>query len=108
MCGLFEKGESAYHQSNYSHPLAQNDPGYLAAPYYVDSSSFMLGFSLSKDDSNTFAAGIDSSQAGSITLNLFFRDDDPGVALNRNIIVHIWGLCDAVFTIQNDANLVRW
>ncbi len=80
-------------------------------PTYLDTSSFVLAMSLKKDDVMDFATGIDSSQSGSITLNLYFNtsdDTDPGSKFSRDITYHIWSICDAVFTCQNDANLVRY
>lgn len=78
----------------------------------LDSSNAIFGLSLSKDDINNFASGIDSSQSGSVILNLYF--DDPSSSnygygqFNRAIKVNIFCFCDAVFTLQSDANLVRY
>lgn len=104
LCGLFNQGETR--SQSYEHPLDSSK--LIACPSYVDSSAFVLGFSLAKDDINTFATGIDSSQSGAITLNLYFKDADSGQYIGRDIDCHIWLTCDAVFTVQNDANLVRW
>lgn len=104
LCGLFNQGETR--SQTYEHPLDSSK--LIACPSYVDSSAFVLGFSLAKDDINTFATGIDSSQSGAITLNLYFKDADSGQYIGRDIDCHIWLTCDAVFTVQNDANLVRW
>lgn len=78
----------------------------------MDSASSIFALSLSKDDINNFAAGIDSSQSGSVILNLYFDDPyDAAVGygqFNRSIKLNVFCFCDAVFTLQSDANLVRY
>lgn len=81
---------------------------------YHDTSKFVLGLSTMKKDGD-FVTGVDTSQAGSVSLNLFFKRS-PDVAnmfpgdsgSNRDIFVQVFCLADAVFTLQNDANLVRY
>lgn len=82
-------------------------------PTMMDSSMFVLAISLAKDDVMNFATGIDSSQSGSITVNLYFNSSgaafqDSEYWLSRPVVFNIWSICDAVFTLQNDANLVRY
>lgn len=81
-------------------------------PSLIDASSFVLAFSLQKDDVVNFATGIDSSQSGSITINLYFNVagayGDPFAWMQRPLVFNIWSICDAVFTLQNDANLIRY
>jgi hypothetical protein len=64
-----------------------------------------------------FVTGVDTSQAGSISLNLYFKSEpdisngypgDSGSKLKRDVFVQVFGIADAVFTLQNDANLVRY
>jgi hypothetical protein len=62
-----------------------------------------------------FVTGVDTSQAGSVSLNLFFKKQKdvtnmyPGdMGGGRDVFVQIFSLADAVFTLQNDANLVRY
>jgi hypothetical protein len=81
---------------------------------YQDTSKFVLGISTMKKDGD-FVTGVDTSQAGSVSLNLYFkRQPDlanmfPGdYGSNRDIFVQVFCLADAVFTLQNDANLVRY
>lgn len=81
---------------------------------YHDTSKFVLGLSTMKKDGD-FVTGVDTSQAGSVSLNLYFkRSPDlanmfPGDSgNNRDIFVQVFCLADAVFTLQNDANLVRY
>jgi hypothetical protein len=79
----------------------------------MDSSKSIFGLSLSKDDINNFAAGIDSSQSGSIILNLYFDDataKEFGYLqfTSRPIKLNVFCFADAVFTLQSDANLVRY
>lgn len=73
------------------------------SPWYRDTRDFVLGFSTQKFDGD-FASGIDTTASGSVTLNLHF--DAHRVSRPRQI--HIWGLADAVFTLQKDASLVRY
>lgn len=81
---------------------------------YNDTGKFVLGLSTMKKDGD-FVTGVDTSQAGSVSLNLYFkRSPDlanmfPGDSgSNRDIFVQVFCLADAVFTLQNDANLVRY
>lgn len=79
---------------------------------YVDASKFFLAFSLAKDDMLPFTTGIDSSQSGAVSLNLYFQDPlkDPasGFQSNQQFDVHTFVGCDAVATLQLSANLVRY
>jgi hypothetical protein len=83
--------------------ISGNQPG-------LDASKFILGFSLQKDDVNNFATGIDASQSGSVQLKLYFEDPNyvRRVSANASLDIHIMMTCDAVFTKQNDADLVRF
>ncbi len=75
----------------------------------LDASGFILAFSLQKDDMNGFSTGIDSSQSGAVNLNLYFQDSNyDGNYFNENIDCHTFVVADAVFTKQNDADLVRY
>jgi hypothetical protein len=81
---------------------------------YHDTSKFVLGISTMKKDGD-FVTGVDTSQAGSVSLNLFFKKQKdvtnmyPGdMGGGRDVFVQIFSLADAVFTLQNDANLVRY
>jgi len=83
---------------------------------YHDTSKFVLGLSTMKKDGD-FVTGVDTSQAGSISLNLYFKSEpdisngypgDSGSKLKRDVFVQVFGIADAVFTLQNDANLVRY
>lgn len=81
---------------------------------YQDTSKFVLGISTMKKDGD-FVTGVDTSQAGSVSLNLFFKRQrdvanmQPGdMGGNRDVFIQVWSIADAVFTLQNDANLVRY
>lgn len=84
---------------------------------YIDSSRFILGISFNKDDQNNFVTGMDTTQSGSVFVKLTFQQDaaptisgstnDPGADLQRNCVVEVYGMCDTVFTLQNDASLKR-
>jgi hypothetical protein len=85
---------------------------------YTDASRFVWGINLAKKDTQGFASGLDTSMSGSLILNLYFGSEtapvkagenyDPGSLLQRPVTVWIYCLADALFTAQNDANLVRW
>lgn len=75
---------------------------------YLDSSAFVVGFSLNKDDQNSFATGIDSSQSGAVNVNLYFQDSTYSDILSNPIDIHTFLFCDAIATFQSDANLVRF
>jgi hypothetical protein len=75
---------------------------------FQDSSKFILALSMAKDDVVQFATGIDTSQSGQISVNLYWSTYDPFQQLATRIKVNIFAFCDAVFTLQNDANLVRY
>jgi hypothetical protein len=77
-------------------------------PSLFDASKFILGWSIAKDDIASFAAGIDTSQSGTVVVNLYFDDADPWVWIQRKIQAHFHILCDAVCTFQQAANLVRY
>jgi len=70
---------------------------------YRDTRKFILGFSTQKFDGD-FASGIDTTASGQVTLNLTFEEH----ALIRARQIHIFGIADAVFTLQKDASLVRY
>lgn len=80
---------------------------------YVDTASKVFGMSICKDEVNTFATGIDSSQSGAISMNLYFADDNGDVVPSsfqttpRNYDIHIFAVCDAVVTMQEAANFKR-
>jgi hypothetical protein len=83
---------------------------------YHDTSKFVLGLSTMKKDGD-FVTGVDTSQAGSMSLNLYFKSEpdvangypgDSGSKLKRDLFIQVFGIADAVFTLQNDANLVRY
>lgn len=80
---------------------SQNDPSF--GTFYRDTRDFILGFSTQKFDGD-FASGIDTTASGSLSLNLTFDQHLVG----RDRMIHIWGLADAVFTLQKDASLVRY
>lgn len=85
---------------------------------YSDSSRFLWGLNLAKKDTQGFASGLDTSMSGTVNLNLYFAQDgapvqagetfDSGGAMNRQCQVDVICLADALFTAQNDANLIRW
>jgi hypothetical protein len=90
--------------------------GNMGVQEYHDTSKFVLGLSTMKKDGD-FVTGVDTSQAGSVFLNLQFKKDrdvpngypgDYGGRSGRPILVQTYAICDAVFTLQNDANLVRY
>jgi len=70
---------------------------------YRDTSKFVLAFNTQKIDGD-FASGVDTSQSVSIILNMILGQH----ALQRDRLIHIFGICDAVVTFQNDATLVRY
>lgn len=83
---------------------------------YHDASKFVLGLSTMKKDGD-FVTGVDTSQSGSVYLNLQFKlnkdiangyQGDFGGRSGRQIYLQCFAICDAVFTLQNDANLVRY
>lgn len=93
---------------------ATNGSANMGLQQYNDTGKFVLGLSTMKKDGD-FVTGVDTSQAGSVSLNLYFkRSPDlsnmfPGDSgSNRDIFVQVFCLADAVFTLQNDANLVRY
>lgn len=77
-------------------------------PSILDSSKFILGWSIAKDDVASFATGIDTSQSGTVVVNLYFDDSDPWAWYQRKIQAHFHIVCDAVCTFQSAANLVRY
>lgn len=80
---------------------------------YVDTASKVFAMSICKDDVNSFATGIDSSQSGAISMNLYFNDKNLDVVSKifqsdpRPMDVHIFAICDRVVTLQEAANLAR-
>lgn len=91
-------------------------PRDMQSPAYIDSSKFVWGVNLAKKDKQGFASGLDTTMSGSLVLNFYFMMDaapststyDPGFDWQRPITVDIYGFADALFTCQNDANMVRW
>lgn len=79
-----------------------------STPAIFDSSKFILGWSIAKDDVASFATGIDTSQSGTVVVNLYFDDSDPWAWFQRKIQAHFHILADAVCTFQSAANLVRY
>lgn len=92
---------------------------------YTDSSGCVYAMNLAKDWVRTFTTGVDSSQAGSIAVNLYFKDPsgvsnvssafggdsqgtNSGPVGNRSFNIHMFALCDCVVTLQESANLVRY
>lgn len=77
---------------------------------YFDTSNFVLGFNTSRIDGD-FLSGVDCTQSGSVILNLQFGQPNHFVPLSpngRDMHVHIFGLADAVFTLQRDASAIRY
>jgi len=79
---------------------------------YYDTRSAIVGISTMKKDGD-FVSGVDTSQAGSVVLNLSFDNTKyisgkSSTAAGRNIQIHIFAVADAVFTIQKDSNGVRY
>lgn len=84
---------------------------------YTDSDSFIIAIDLTKSNSNPFAAGLDTSMSGQLTLNLWFNQDadptpqgtsfDPGAGLRRGCNVIVYGLASGVLTLQNNAVTYR-
>jgi len=70
---------------------------------YRDTSRFMLGFDLSKRPMD-FASGIDTSQGVNVNLSMTFDKHSAP----RNRLVHIFGLVDAILTLQNSSVEVRY
>ena len=90
--------------------------GNMGVQEYHDTSKFVLGLSTMKKDGD-FVTGVDTSQSGSVYLNLQFKlnkdvangyQGDFGGRSGRQIFLQCFAICDAVFTLQNDANLVRY
>lgn len=80
---------------------------------YVDTASKVFAMSICKDEVNSFATGIDSSQSGAVSMNLYFSNPDGDVVSSifqtgaRPYDIHIFVICDAVVTLQEAANLRR-
>jgi hypothetical protein len=105
LCGSYDIARVAYVDNAdeekatwRSSSLSQNAPS-----AYKDTRSFLLCFSTMKSDGD-FASGIDTTAAGSISLNLHFDTHRT----SRPRAIHIWGVADSVFTLQKDASLVRY
>jgi hypothetical protein len=90
---------------------------------YTDASGIVYGMNLAKDWMRTFTCGIDSSAVGNISLNLYFKDPSNssnvstafGPSSNatnqsgaRAFSLHMFAICDAVLTLQESANMVRY
>jgi hypothetical protein len=80
---------------------------------YVDTPGKVFAMSLCKDEVNSFATGIDSSQSGAVSMNLYFGNPDGDVISSgfqvtpRPYDLHIFAICDRVVTLQEAANLAR-
>ena len=114
--GLGNTAVNAYPFGGSSLTPSFSNPGNMGVQEYHDTSKFVLGLSTMKKDGD-FVTGVDTSQAGSVFLNLQFKRDkdvangypgDFGGRLGRQIFIQTFAICDAVFTLQNDANLVRY
>lgn len=77
--------------------------------YYLDTTGFVIAFSFMKDDTNGMFTGIDTTQSAVVQLNLYFDRPDTLITcdIDRSFYVHSWAVCDAVFTLQSDASLLR-
>lgn len=79
---------------------------------FVDTPHAIYGFSMAKSDMMPFTTGIDASQSGSVQLNLYFQDaeGDPAnlFTSGRRFDIHLWARCDAVATLQESSNTVRF
>ncbi len=107
-----------------SNPIAVGELSHNQRCTYTDASGCVYAMNLAKDWVRTFTTGIDSSQAGSIAINLYFKDPtgvsnvssafgpgSTGVTGGtgvRTFNLHMFALCDAVATLQETANLVRY
>ena len=82
-------------------------PPLLTLPY-LDASSYVLFISLCKDDQSTFMAGIDTTQTGTVSIQMTF--DDPGYLepLKRPIECCVVSYCDALYTHHRDGGIVRF
>lgn len=77
--------------------------------YVLDASKFIMGFSLKKDDIQSFVTGIDTSQSGAVHINIYFNDSaNRKWPSDRTVDCHTFFVCDEVFTAQNDSNLSRY
>lgn len=77
--------------------------------YVLDASKFIMGFSLKKDDIQSFVTGIDTSQSGAVHINIYFNDSSNRKwPSDRTVDCHTFFVCDEVFTAQNDSNLSRY
>lgn len=90
---------------------------------YTDSTGTVYSMNVAKDWVRPFTTGVDSSQSASIALNLYFKDPTNAsnvstafgtgvqagnIAGGRSFNVHLFAMCDAVATLQESANLVRY
>ncbi len=77
--------------------------------YVLDADKFIMGFSLKKDDIQSFVTGIDTSQSGAVHINIYFNDNNNRKwPSDRSVDCHTYFVCDEVFTAQNDSNLSRY
>lgn len=79
-----------------------------STPSILDTSKFVLGWSVAKNDINSFTTGIDTTQSGTLNVNLYFDDTDPMAWTQRKTLVHFYVIADATATFQSAANLVRY
>jgi hypothetical protein len=108
-----------------SNPIVYNNLQCTSRITYTDTSSSVYSMNLAKDWVRTFTTGVDSSQAGSIAVNLYFKDPsgvsnissgfggdsqgtNSGPTGARSFNIHMFALCDTVVTLQESANLVRY
>lgn len=104
-------------------PLNQGNLGRNQRCTYTDSSGTVYSMNVAKDWVRPFTTGVDSSQSASIALNLYFKDPTNAsnvstafgtgvqagnIAGGRSFNVHLFAMCDAVATLQESANLVRY
>lgn len=93
--------------------VTKADNSFLTECYksYSDTRSAVLCFSMMKRDGD-FVSGVDTSQSGSVVLNLAFDTtkypSGAGDSPSRNVNCHIFAIADAVFTLQKDSNGVRY
>jgi len=105
-------------------PLNKTNLNHNQRCTYTDTSGAVYSMNVAKDWVRPFTTGVDSSQSASIALNLYFKDSpsssnvstafgpgttsNTGTSGNRSFNVHLFAMCDAVATLQESANLVRY
>jgi len=107
-----------------SQPLNRSNLSHTQRCTYTDASGCVYSMNIAKDWVRPFTTGIDSSQSASIALNLYFKElsavgnvstafgsgnsSNTGSTGNRSFNIHMFAMCDAVATLQESANLVRY